>query len=131
MISLLLFIAFPAAAELEISNAWVRLLPPMVKTTAAYMDIKSAENDTLLSVSSVLAERVEIHESSMENGMMSMDHVSQVKIPKNTLVSLSPQGMHLMLIGLKQPLKKNNTYPFTLNFKQAGKIDVLIPVRNP
>jgi len=131
VISLLLCTAFPATAEPNITNAWIRLLPPMVKTTAAYMDIKSDQNDTLLSVTSILAERVEIHESSMEKGMMSMKHISQVKIPKNTLVRLSPQGKHLMLIGLKQPLKQNSTYSFTLNFEQAGQIEVLMPVKNP
>jgi len=131
MISLLLCIAFPATAEPNITNAWIRLLPPMVKTTAAYMDIKSDHNDILLSVTSILAERVEIHESSMEKGIMSMKQISQVKIPKNTLVPLSPQGKHLMLIGLKQPLKQNSTYSFTLNFEQAGQIEVLMPVKNP
>jgi len=129
--SLLSMNALPLLADVVVKDAWVRLLPPMVKTTAAYMTILSDTADQLLSISSPLAERIEMHQSSMEEGMMSMLHVESIQLPKGESVTLSPHSYHLMVIGLNAVLKAGDQYPFTFNFKHAGPLEVLIPVVSP
>ena len=97
-------------------------------TTAGYMTIYSDQADTLLSLSSPIANSVELHQSKMEDGMMSMSSVDKLAIPAKGTVTLSPQGYHLMVIGLKQPLKKGQAYSMLLRFEQAGEISILVPV---
>jgi len=130
LIVLTLLNPLPVVAEINISNAWLRLLPPMVKTSAAYMDIQSDQPDVLLSVYSEIAERVEIHESAMTNGMMSMSHLEKIVVPAGKKVALSSNGKHLMLIGLHKTLKEGDSYLFKLNFKHAGELEIIIPVEN-
>ena len=116
-------------AEIVVKDGWVRLLPPMVKTTAAYMTITSSESDTLLSASSPMAHMVELHQSSMTDGVMSMDHVDRLNISSGQAIILSPSGYHLMVMGLKQPLKDGDTYPIHLRFEKAGEVSVQLDVR--
>ena len=123
-----LLITSHALAEIKISHAWLRLLPPTMTTTAGYMTIYSDQADTLLSLSSPIANSVELHQSKMEDGMMSMSSVDKLAIPAKGTVTLSPQGYHLMVIGLKQPLKKGQAYSMLLRFEQAGEISILVPV---
>lgn len=116
-------------AEVKVENAWIRLLPPMVKTTAAYMDIVSTENDVLIGVSSSIAMMTEIHESSMNDGVMSMDHVNEIALEKDTTLSMKPGGIHIMLMNLHSPLQASATYKLVLEFKRAGAVEIQLPVR--
>lgn len=110
-------------AEVKVHDAWVRLLPPSVKTTAAYLTLNSTQLDRLIAVESPIAEKVEMHESVMENGMMSMSQITSVLLTENTDATLSPQGKHLMMIGLKRPLVKGESIELKLSFE---KNDALI-----
>lgn len=116
-------------AEIVVKDGWIRLLPPMVKTTAAYMTITSSESDTLLSASSPIAHSVELHQSRMADGIMSMDHVDQLRISPEQAIIMSPSGYHLMLMGLKQPLKEGDTQPIYLHFEKAGEVSVHLDVK--
>jgi len=116
-------------AEISVSDAWIRLLPPSVKTTAAYMQITSDQTDKLISASSPVANRVEIHQSKEEQGMVSMDHVASIDIQQGQPIVLSPQGYHFMVMGLKQTLKKGEHYPLTLRFEKEGDIEVSLESR--
>lgn len=129
ILSLLLLASF-AHAELTISYAWVRLLPPNIKTTAAYMDIHSDQNDILLSVSTSAALMVEMHESVEEEGVMSMERISDVILPADQTISLKPQGTHLMIMGLVEPLQEGNTLPLVLTFERAGEKTVHATIEN-
>ena len=127
----LVFSSLPSVAEVNVSEAWVRLLPPMSKMTAAYMNLKSDQDDRLISVSSDIAKTIQIHQSKAENGVMSMQQVTNLALPKGVLVELKPQSYHLMVMGLVKPLHKTESYLFTLEFEKAGKLDIQVPVRNP
>ena len=127
----LVFVIFSgqAWAEPSFENAWVRLLPPSVKTTAAYMTINSPVDDVLLSASSPVAMMVELHLSSMTDGVMSMDHVERIDLRANQPVELIPGGYHLMLMGLKKALSEGDRFPLTLIFDKAGEIEIELPVK--
>lgn len=118
-----------AWAEPSFENAWVRLLPPSVKTTAAYMTINSPVDDVLLSASSPQAMMVELHLSSMTDGVMSMDHVERIDLRANQPVELIPGGYHLMLMGLKKALSEGDRFPLKLVFDKAGEIEIELPVK--
>ena len=126
---LLLFCSQHSFADIHIENAWVRLLPPVARATAAYMDIVSTEDDRLLSASSSLAMMTELHESAMKGGVMTMDHVEHLSLPKGQTLSLTPGGYHLMLMNLHKPLEAGSTCKLTLKFEKAGTIELVIPVQ--
>lgn len=130
-LSLMLSVSAGTFADVQVDNAWVRLLPPMSKMTAAYMNLKSDQDDRLLAASSELARYVEIHQSKMLDGMMSMQEVDALSLPKDQTVELKPQSYHLMVMGLYAPLKEGDEHIFILEFEKAGKLEVKIPVRNP
>lgn len=129
--SVSIFLSFSVQADVQVDNAWVRLLPPMSKMTAAYMSLKSDQEDKLIGVSSDIAKVVEIHQSKMEGGVMSMQEIGSLLLPKGETVELKPQSYHLMIMGLKGALKEGDEHSFTLEFEHAEKVTVQIPVRNP
>jgi hypothetical protein len=118
-------------ADVRVENAWMRLLPPMSKMTAAYMTLVSDQEDRLISVSSDIAKVVEIHQSKMEDGVMTMQEVKCLYLPKDELVELKPQSYHLMVMGLQSPLKEGESHQFILEFENVGKVIVQVPVKNP
>ena len=122
-------IAMPAIADISVEKAWVRLLPPMVKTSAAYMKIHTTEADSLLSASSPNVNLVELHQSRMEKGVMSMGHVGRMDMAAGDTLVLKPSAYHLMLMGLKAPLKEGDIYRLTLTFEKAGSVELDLPVR--
>lgn len=131
LLSALSVFSLALQAELKFENAWVRLLPPGVKTTAAYLEVQSSEVDELLSASTEIADRVEIHETTMSDGMMSMQEIASLAIPKAQVVKLSPGGHHFMVIGLKAPLKEGMQVDMLLRFKNAGEQRVSFQVQAP
>lgn len=133
--TLLLLTAFStfAAAEVSIHNAWVRGTVAGQMATGAFMEMKSSENATLLSVASPVAGTVEVHEMSMDNGVMKMRAMPKLDLPAGKTVTLKPGGYHIMLMDLKQPLKKGDSIPLTLKVegkdKKATTLEVKAEVR--
>lgn len=90
---------------------------------------EGSEPDMLLGASSDVAERVELHETTISaDGVASMKPVKQVEIAPGQSIELKPGGMHIMLIGLKDAIK-DGVVKLTLNFKKAGSIPVDLAVR--
>lgn len=107
---------------------------PQGQNSAAYFVIENgtASADTLLSVSTEIAEVAEAHMSMLDaNGVMSMQMQEAVSIPARETVEFKPGGLHVMLINLKQDLKTGDTFTLTLNFKEAGRIVIEVPVQEP
>ena len=85
--------------------------------------------DRLLSASSPVAGQIEIHQSSMANGVMQMRAVSQgVLLPVGRAVTLAPGGLHLMLFALREPLAEGMSLPLTLRFERAGNVTTALRV---
>lgn len=117
--------------DLKIDHPWSRPTFGELKITAGYMSIenKGSEPDTLLSASADIAEKVEIHESLVQDGKAIMRALPDgITVPAGGKAELKPQGMHIMFIGLKQPLKEGEQFPMTLNFKRAGAIAVDVKI---
>jgi len=120
------------AGDLVLGHAWARATPGGAQVGAGYLTIenKGTGPEKLLSGSSPAAAKIEVHEMAMKNSVMTMHPVSGgLSIPAGQTVMLAPGGYHLMLMGLKGPLKKGDKIPVTLNFEKAGNVDVTLDVQ--
>jgi copper(I)-binding protein/uncharacterized protein YcnI len=119
-------------SPIMVQQPWARATPPGAQTGAAYLTIvnHASEPDVLVGASSPQAERVEFHLSTIDNGIMKMrPATSGVTIPAGGMVELKPDGgYHVMLSGLKAPLRSGTMLPVTLRFAKAGSIEVVFAV---
>lgn len=109
------------AANISVTDAWVRATMPGQPVGGAYMQIQSDADARLIGVSSSAVPRVEVHEMTMDGNMMRMREVKAVELPKGKTVSLEPGGLHLMLMNLKKPIAAGDTIPLTLTIESGGK----------
>lgn len=117
------------AVGVSVRDCWSRATPPGVEVGVAYLVIDNrGRPDQLLAASSPVAKRAELHITEMKNGIVNMRHLHSVDIKPGTPTIFAPGGRHIMLIGLKHPLKKGDTFPLTLRFKNAGPVRVTVPV---
>lgn len=132
-LGLLLATIAQAAEPVSASNVWVRATMPGQQVGAAYLDLQSTTDATLIKAESPIAQSVELHQMSMENGVMKMRMLEQLALPAGKTVKLAPGGNHLMLFGLKQPLLKGEQVALTLHFRYAdgkpGKLELNAPVK--
>jgi len=113
--------------DLTIEAAWSRATPGGATVGAGYLRIRNAGTapDELTGASSPVAERVEIHEMTMTDGVMRMRQLAGgLEIKPQETVELKPGGMHLMFMGLKAPLKEGERFFTTLKFKHAAAVEV-------
>ena len=98
-----------------------------------YLGIRNqgAADDRLIAVSTPLAEKVELHRSTMEEGIHRMEKVESVVVPAGGTVELAPGGLHVMLVGLKFMLMAEETIPVTFTFGGAGAITTGVSVEAP
>ena len=116
MLPLLVF-----AQSVEIKDAWVRGTVSAQKVSGAFMEITGKSTVRLLSAESPVAATVEIHNMTMQNGIMKMFPVGGIDIPAGKTVKLASGGYHLMLMGLKQQMKAGDKVPLKLTFELADK----------
>jgi copper(I)-binding protein len=119
------------AGDLVITQAWARATPKGAKTGGGYLTIenKGSVPDRLVGGSADVASSVQVHEMSMERGVMKMRPVEGgLTIEPGKTVKLAPGGYHLMMMDLKKPLKQGDKVPVTLEFEKAGKATVSLDV---
>ena len=116
--------------NLHIDHPFARATAGPARAGAAYLRIENAgDNDRLIAASSDRAGKVELHSMEMTDGVMRMREVEGgVPVPANGNVALEPGGLHIMLMGLTQPLVEGERFPMTLTFEKAGTIEVEIAV---
>lgn len=122
------------AGTIRIDRAWARATPPGVPTGGGYVTLvnRGRTPDRLLSASSPVARRVELHETSMNGGVMRMRPLSAgVPIPPGAVVTFGPGGKHLMLVGLTRPLVAGQRIPLTLRFERLGLVRIALRVEGP
>ena len=120
------------AGDLVISQAWTRATPNGAKIGTGYFTIenKGTTADKLVGVSGEVSDKIEVHEMSMNNGVMKMRPVDGgLTIEPGKTVKLAPSGYHLMIMDLKSPLKQGGKVPVTLEFEKAGKVAVMLDVQ--
>ncbi len=128
-----LFFPFSALAqtdnEVPASALYAFETAPGMKVGAAFGILHGGvEDDELLSVTSPVSPRVEIHEMKEVDGIMQMRRVESMPIVKNKDNLLAPNGYHLMFMNLTAPFQKGKDIPVTLVFKKAGAKTMTIPV---
>lgn len=136
---LLTLLMLPASAiahgdkvgDISIDHPWARALPPVAPNGAVYMELFNHGSviDRLISGSSPIAERVELHRSSMKDGVVRMRPVKAINVLPGKPTAIAPGGLHIMLIGLKQPLIAGKTFRLTLTFERAGSVEVQVQVQ--
>lgn len=103
----------PAVAQTTVSNPWVRATVAPQQPAGGYLTLTSARGGKLVEVKSS-AGTTEMHEMAMDGDVMRMRPVSVIDLPPGQPVELKPGGLHLMLMGLKSPLKAGETVSFKL-----------------
>jgi copper(I)-binding protein len=118
---------------INVHQAWARTTAPGQDVGAVYLMIVSKKDTTLVSAKTDAADHTQIHSMSMDNGVMKMRELDSLPIPAGKMINLSPGGLHLMLVGLKKPLKAGEQVALTLEFKDtAGKlsnVSILAPIQ--
>jgi copper(I)-binding protein len=117
--------------SISIDYPHARPTVPRQPAGAAYLTLENRgdASDRLLSLSSPVARSAEIHTMSMDGDVMRMREVGVLDLAPAAKVEMKPgHGYHIMLMGLKQPLKAGDKFPLTLNFEKAGKIEVSVMV---
>ena len=119
--------------NLQISNIWARATPGHARTAAVYIERihnSGGQIDSLIYMSSPLARKNLIHKTIVEDGIAKMSHVKVLKIHAGRSVSLKPGGLHIMMLGIQKSLKRGFKFPMILEFQKAGKIEVVVEVKN-
>lgn len=120
------------AGSLSVSGMWLRATPPGAKAGAGYLVISNNgdEADRLVSISSDLAEKNELHEMQMEGDVMKMRPMENgVVINPGETVEFKPGGLHIMFMGLNKAFTEGETYKLKLVFEKSGKVELEMPVR--
>jgi hypothetical protein len=119
------------AGDLVITQAWSRATPGGAKVGGGYLTIENRGStpDRLIGGSADVASKVQVHEMSMNNGVMTMRPVEGgLTIDPGKTVKLAPSGYHLMIMDLKSQLKQGDKIPVALEFEKAGKVSIVLNV---
>jgi copper(I)-binding protein len=120
-----------SAGGLQIVGPWARATPKGSTVSAGYLTItnKGQEADRLIGGSLLSASRFEVHTTVTENGVARMRQVTSLEIKPGETVELRPGGMHVMFMGLKQPMTSGQTIKGTLVFEKAGTVAIEFTVQ--
>jgi copper(I)-binding protein len=128
-VSAMLFAINAWAGEVTVSDAWVRATAPGQDNGSLQFSITSQKEARLVGASTPAAAKAELHAMSHENGMMKMRAVDAISLPAGKVIDLAASGKHVMLIGLKQPLRAGDSVPFTLSVEYADNSKVTVNAR--
>lgn len=118
---------------LLISDPFTMPAPPGAPHAAAYLEIGVEEGEAavLVGASSPASASVELHDMTMDDGVMRMRRVESIEVAVGDTLSMRPGGgYHLMLLQLEEPLAEGHRFPLTLEFAERGEIEVQVEVRD-
>jgi len=111
-----------------VTQAWARATPGKSTIGTAYATVIAPAGDRLIGAATPVARVAEIHQHTMDNGVMKMRQVDAVPLPAGQAVVLSPGGYHIMLVDLKAPLVAGQSFPLTLSFEKAGTVETSVAI---
>jgi hypothetical protein len=113
-----------------VQEPWARATPGGAKSGAAYMTLVNhgGTADKLLGAATPQADAVQFHKETEDNGVSRMREMHSIDLDPGAKIVFKPGDMHMMITGLKQPLKEGQSFPLTLNFEKAGSIEVTVPI---
>jgi len=115
------------AGALKIEHPWARATPKGASVGGGYLKITNTGStpDRLVNGASEASQRFEIHEMSMDGGVMKMRALPKgLEIKPGQTVELKPGGYHVMFVGLNRPFAQGERVKATLEFEKAGKVEV-------
>jgi copper(I)-binding protein len=117
--------------EIQVRHPWSRATPPGAKVAVGYMEIRNhgRHPDKLVSASTEVAKRVEMHVTERDGEVMKMREAKSFEIPARERYELRPGGSHLMLVDLVRPLKKGERFAMRLVFERAGELEIELEVQ--
>lgn len=115
--------------SLRIDHPFARATPPGARSGAVYLSVENRgdRTDRLVGVSTPVA-HAELHQMSVDAGVMRMRAVSGADVKPGDHLVLHPGGYHVMLMDLKSQLRAGDSFPLTLTFEKAGPIEVNVEV---
>lgn len=124
--------AFAQSGGVSVENPFARPSAGPAGAGAAYMTIRNQgpAADRLVAASSSVARTTELHTHIREGDVMHMRKVEAIAIPERGAATLAPGGLHVMLMGLHQPLKTGDSFTLTLTFEKAGALTIQVPVKD-
>jgi copper(I)-binding protein len=124
--------AVESNSTIYVASPYVRATIPGTDITSAYLTIENRSNKTatFTGASSLVSDRIEIHQHTMSDGMMKMRHVKQLTIEENGQVTLQPMGYHLMIFNVKKVLQPEDEISVTLHFTEQKDVTVTFPVQS-
>lgn len=122
--------AFAGEGPIHVADAKARPTAPG-GTGVVYMIVMNhgTVDDDLTGLSTPIADKAEMHRSVTANNVSQMDPVADLPVKANEALVFAPGGLHVMLMGLKQPLKLGDSFPLTLTFAKAGAVAVTVSVQ--
>jgi hypothetical protein len=118
------------APAVEVSEAWARATTSSARVGGVFLTMKATgATDRVVSASSPVAEKVELHETIRDGDVMRMREVPALMVPAGEAVVLKPGSYHIMLIGLKRPLNRGETFPVTITFEKAPAVTATVTVQ--
>ena len=117
--------------KISVEDAWARPVPAAGGNGAVFFRLVNAGNeaDQLIGGESPVAGAVEVHRTTMDEGVMQMEHIPGLEVPAKREVLLEPGGYHMMLIGVNTSHAPGDTLPITLRFEKSSEIQMEVQVR--
>ncbi len=112
-------LASAVQAQVSVDGAWARATVPNQSATGAFMRLTAKKDVVLTGASSPVAGIVEVHEMSMDKGVMRMRAADRVPLKAGQTIELKSGGLHIMMMDLKKQIKAGERVPLTLSFKSS------------
>jgi len=121
------------ASSVSVEHPWARATAGGAKTAVVYVTLINRREtaDRLIGASTPVAEKVQFHQEIDDKGIMRMRQQAAVDIGPGGTFTFKPGGAHMMMVGLRQPLKEGQTFSLTLEFEKGGKVEVQVPIAKP
>ena len=117
---------------IAVEGGWTRETAPGQAAGGGFLHIENHSDrpDRLLGAASPVATSAQIHTMTMQGQVMQMRPLpGGLVIPPHGSVDLKPGSLHIMLIGLKHPLRAGESVPVMLRFAHAGAVPVRLAVQ--
>lgn len=119
-------------AQLRADKGYVRLPAVSGRPAVAYFTVHGGPKDTaLLSVTSPVVIRAEMHESMTEGGMAAMRPLRSVPVPAGRAVAFAPGGRHVMFYDVRPTIKPGWTMTLLFTFANNQRVSLDVPVIGP
>ena len=120
-----IFVPVLSAATVTVESPWVRATVPGQSATGAYMTLRSSGNAAVVGVTTPVAGLANIHQMTLEGGVMKMRELKRLSLPAGKPVELKSGSYHIMIMDLKQSLSAGDSVPLTLRIESGGMMENL------